>query len=271
MLTALAAAQGLLVGGVLLTAAVSKFRDLARGSAGQDDMLARWIGGRRAVPARWILFALELALAAQLLAGVGDPRWAGAGAAGLFGSAALLLAVTRRRSPDTPCGCFGAHSDQPIDGATVARAAVLALLSLASVFGPADLWSATLGEPVAVLALGLEALAFVWLSPEFSVQGAFPAEWIRDAELRRAVRTARRSPAFRRLRGRLRSAWPVDAWADPDDGNNVVLFDMDASAPTGERYLAIAVAPRTGEIVRAGQLQLRQTARGWEASHLPPT
>jgi len=95
-----------LLAGVLIGAAVAKLRSPR---AGQDALAGFGFGTSAARSlAFWTLIALELGLAAGVLAGSTDVAWLGA-AVMLALALALTGAIARGRAGE-PCGCFGARS-----------------------------------------------------------------------------------------------------------------------------------------------------------------
>ncbi len=138
----LALIASLIVAGTLATAGTMK---LAEPTASRVALATYGLAGRLAVPAWALLVVVELTLAGLLLAGtvdgaIGRPpagrtgvmsagATAGLAAAGLFALFGVAggVALARGRG-GAPCGCLGARGS--LSAATVARAAVLALLGL---------------------------------------------------------------------------------------------------------------------------------------------
>jgi hypothetical protein len=128
-------------------------------------------GAPRQRTALWLLVAVELAVAAALVAGLG---WALAAAVGLFGlfvatTTAALLAGRGGR----PCACFGGSSR--LGWTTPVRAAAPALLAGAGALGwfpqapnGYDRWL-TLGLSLSVVAIAALAVAVLALAREVGV------------------------------------------------------------------------------------------------------
>ena len=96
----------LLLGGVLIGAAVAK---LARPRAGQAALAGMGFAtpGARAI-AFWLLVAVELGLAAGIVAGSTEAAWLGAALMMIF-ALSMAGAIARGRAGE-PCGCFGSRS-----------------------------------------------------------------------------------------------------------------------------------------------------------------
>jgi uncharacterized membrane protein YphA (DoxX/SURF4 family) len=81
---------------------------------------------------RWAVPVLpwaEVALGAALAAQVGGP-WPPVAALGLLAVFSAGTVVHLARGERVPCGCFGASSERPADGATLARNLFLAALAV---------------------------------------------------------------------------------------------------------------------------------------------
>lgn len=150
----------LVLAGVLAGAAFAK---LARPSAGRDALaglgfespLARTIGF-------WSLIAIELGLAAGLVAGSTEAAILGAGLMAMFGLV-MASAIARGRTGE-PCGCFGARSR--IGWTGVARDLALGVGFVLVAVLPSDALSTDqwlglglIGALLAVAALGAMTLA----------------------------------------------------------------------------------------------------------------
>src|SRR5688572_2784801 len=150
----------LVLAGVLAGAAIAK---LASPSAGREALagfgfespLARAVGF-------WSLIAIELGLAAGLVAGSTEAAILGAGLMAMFGFV-MASAIARGRAGE-PCGCFGARSR--IGWAGVARNFALAAGFVLVAVLPSDdlttdgwLGLGLIGALLAVAALGAMTLA----------------------------------------------------------------------------------------------------------------
>lgn len=141
--------------GVLLVAAVGKFRRPSRTAAGMADL------GLPAVSVlAWAVPLSELTVAASLIV---TPGWGGVLAFGLLAAFTVVLVTTLRSGRLVPCRCFGENDDAPVSRRHVVRnvwllghAAVAATTSTLS-------WP-TLSEAIAagaMLAVGPIAVAAV--------------------------------------------------------------------------------------------------------------
>jgi Methylamine utilisation protein MauE len=150
----------LLLGAVLLAAAVAKLR---AGARARDAFRSYGIGSSRARAGLWAgAIAAEAALGAAVAAGVPG---AAEGAAGLltFFAAGLVAAIVRGRA-GSPCGCFGGRSriGWPAVGRTATLAAAFAALTLLPDTRPStDAW---LGAGLAVALVAVAGLAVAVLA-----------------------------------------------------------------------------------------------------------
>lgn len=211
--------------------------------------------------------AIELLAAVLMLTGVLAPLGA-AVAVGFFLGATVLLAATRGRDPTASCGCVGARRHEPIRGITLARSGLLSVISAGALFAAGSPWL-RITHPALVAAAALEWMVIGLLSPELRARHREQPDWARSRSLRKAVELVRDSSTFALLRDQLASTVPADAWREDDGGSHVVLFNLRPDPSASERYLAFAVAPRSNEILRFGELQLQPTVDGWKASHRP--
>ncbi|OPF72113.1 hypothetical protein VT50_0231950 [Streptomyces antioxidans] len=159
----------LVLAGVLGTAGAGKL--FGRGTARQAPRtaLARLLrdGGRAALALR-VLGAVELLLAAALLAGPVTPLPGGAVAGGVAaGAAAALLGAgflgyllyARAAAPDgTSCGCTARH-DTPVTWRAFVRAAAVLVGGVAAALAQQPWWTAAGRRPAAALCLVLAAAA----------------------------------------------------------------------------------------------------------------
>jgi hypothetical protein len=129
------------------------------------------------------------------------------------------LNETRQRRPAAGCGCFGDFSDTPIGWRTIARAGVLCAAAAVTIGLPplrmpsssttAEMW-------LAVLAFELSLIAF--LSPELGeilvrLGYSEPCE-LRRLPVERTMAALHASSPWRRYKGQISSAAPIDVWRE---------------------------------------------------------
>ncbi|HEY6297844.1 MAG TPA: MauE/DoxX family redox-associated membrane protein [Streptosporangiaceae bacterium] len=129
------------------------------------------------------------------------------------------LNETRQRRPTAGCGCFGDFSDTPIGWRTIARAGVLCAAAAVTIGLPplrmpsssttAEMW-------LAVLAFELSLIAF--LSPELGeilvrLGYSEPCE-LRRLPVERTMAALHASSPWRRYKGQISSAAPIDVWRE---------------------------------------------------------
>jgi hypothetical protein len=163
---ALAGSATLLVGGVLLVAAVAKLQDPTAFRTAVAGLVPR-----AAATVADAAVVAELLLGAWLMAGV-QPGWASAAALVLLGVFSAALLRLRASGAEAACGCFGEPADGPGGPAAgLIRNALLALTALTVAAAPPSepLWSrpvdVAIGE--ATVAIGLVAL---WTLARAAVQ-----------------------------------------------------------------------------------------------------
>jgi hypothetical protein len=155
----MSAAFSMLLAGTLLLAGIAKLRD----PDGLTVVLRRTLG--HGVPARTLarlIAAVELVLAAALVAVAGSPVPAAATAVLLLAfSAALRVADDRAPQALAACNCFGAAGDSPAAQALLRNAFLVAAAVAVALAPPGALWSVPADElaGAATVAVGL---ACVW-------------------------------------------------------------------------------------------------------------
>jgi hypothetical protein len=82
----------------------------------------------------------------------------------------------------------------------------------------------------------------------------------------RAVKAAKRSPIYRRVRRRLRGPAPCDVWRDDDQRAYIVLFPLDGE-PDSQSFFGFAVSSDDYQLWSAGVLSLALSADGWRVRH----
>lgn len=220
----LASVQQLLLGGVLLWAAVVKFRapEAARRSA-----LKRLVGERHAVAAYRAVACAELAVGALLVAppaAVLEAYLGVAVGAGMLG----YLTYARVKAPDAGCGCLG-EKLTPVRGRGFLRAGVLLAAAVLAAFGTAWWPVAVADRPLATIVLVVaEAALVVGLSPELDHRWLLPLRRWRvrlshplanrstTIPLASSVQQLLKSGAYRSAADQLRSdlldSWEEDGW-----------------------------------------------------------
>ncbi len=267
MLSPWAAGQALLVGAILVVAALLKARDTVRGSTRPEAALETLLGKRLGFRA-WILTSLlEGALGAELLSTT-NVEIGAALAATFFAGATVALLVARRRNPEASCGCFSAGNATPINRLALARSAALGVAAVGAALSGRDSWLDAFAHPVAIALLVVEAAAVVTVTPELRPRWEPErAEWRRNRTLRRSVRAVKRSAPFRRVRRVIPDPRPADVWLDAEEQQHVVLFALPESEPGNERFLAFAVATGSTNVSHMGELRLNATVDGWRVAH----
>jgi len=200
-LAALAAGVAVWPGVYLLAGGCTKAFDPPRR---RDTIVTRVLPHRVPVLAAWwTLAAVEVGIGALVVseAVTPIPEYA---AAALLAIAAFVAAGGLRHAPDAGCGCFGAQSATPVSTLTVARAALLSALALASALVDEG-WTHVLVHPGAALVCLALGVALWSATPELR-----EVVW-RLGSLRSAYAgTVRGLRIPRALAGRSRSSgwWP---------------------------------------------------------------
>jgi hypothetical protein len=209
--------------------------------------------------ALWLLVAVELALAAALVAGLG---WAPAAAAVLFGlfaatTATALLAGRGGR----PCACFGGSSR--LGWAAPARAAAPALLAGAGSLGwfpqaPSgyDRWL-TLGLSLSVVAIGALAVAVLALAREVGVLR------LSAGDARGALEIESEGPGLGEVQ-----PWARSIEVDPRTLLRLAVFTSDGCPLCGQ--VAPAVAHVAGDpLLAVRRFDEHRDAGVWAAAAVP--
>ncbi|PRX99770.1 MauE/DoxX family redox-associated membrane protein [Allonocardiopsis opalescens] len=249
-------AQLPVVGMLLIVAGAAKL--VSRRPGGLALLLAP--GGGRLVNGG--VGAAELVVGALLLFASGVPGLAGRWLAVLmFVTAFVGLRELRRQRPEADCGCFGELSAAPVSSRTLARAAVCAGASLATIGVSATGWQVlTRPAPVHIAGALTTAAVVALLSPEWRETAArlrrgVPCER-REVPVARTLAALRSSAAWRAHARHLTGHEPLDVWregcwqlvaypATVDGGAATVVF----AVPTGRlrrRPVRAAVVPGDG-------------------------
>lgn len=223
--------QALLLAVVLIGACAAKSRH-AIGSRSADavDSPAALFPVRLRRPAAITLCVTELSLGiALLVTAVPLPGGAGLestvavyarGAAALFFlTATATLRELRDRRPEAGCGCFGDLSHTPVSWRSIARAALLCAVALASIGARPLRMPGSPGMAWLLLAIvAAELAALGALSPELSevmVRLGYcePCE-ARRIPVSRTLNSLRASSQWRRYRRHLTADEPSDVWRE---------------------------------------------------------
>ena len=215
-----------LLAGMLLLGCATKARQMARpGSTDQNVGPTALFPMHLRRPVAIVLCAVEGGLGLGLLVtagrfGQGDPAdGIRLGACLLFLVATSALIELRQSRPDVGCGCFGDFSTSPISGRTLARSALLAIASVATVWLGPIAGPRTAAGAVGLLAiLVAEVLIIGVLSPELG-EGLIRLGYSEPCELRnvpaaRTLAALRRSKYWRRYAGLITSEVPEDVWRE---------------------------------------------------------
>jgi hypothetical protein len=168
---------------------------------------------------------LELACGVALIVTAGGLGRGGAATAVRLVTSLLFLVATcalielRTSHPETGCGCFGEFSRAPVNGRTLARSALFAVVALATIGLPplrAPHPGADAARLLGIFAIELAVIAA--LSPELG-EALARLGYSEPCELRRlpAVRTLaalRRSSQWRKRAGLIAAEVPVDMWRE---------------------------------------------------------
>jgi Methylamine utilisation protein MauE len=198
----IAAAQGFVVGVVLMVAGATKV--LSSATVAHRTLLARWVRDRRRLARWWRLSGAVEALVGSLVLLLPGSRWPATSAAILLLLASAYALGSKRWAPGSPCGCFGRFSQAPVSLATIVRALTLVGMSLAAAL-ESNAWTRSLGRPWVPMVVVTEMAGLTALSPEIR----------RALEVRRRRRAlvgadcSRLEQSLDRTLARLRSS---DAW-----------------------------------------------------------
>lgn len=176
-------------------------------------------------PVELSLSVIELALGLGLIAtagrlGTGTPATCVRLVTGLlFLVATSVLIELRTLRPEAGCGCFGDFSTTPVNGRTLARAALFAAAAF-STLGLPPVHAPHGGLRILELSLtaALELVLIGALSPELG-EGLIRLGYSEPCELRelpatRTLAALRRSKAWRRYAGLITSDVPSDIWRE---------------------------------------------------------
>jgi hypothetical protein len=275
-----------LVAALLLGGCVAKLIQLARLGAVEAGVgPAVLLPKRLRWPLAIAICALECGLAAGLIVTAGS-LGAGRAAFGVrLGTGLLFLVATcalielRASRPDIGCGCFGDFSTTPVSARTIARSALLAAASLATI-GLRPISQARPGAVPELVVTGvLELLVLAALSPELGqalirLGYSEPCE-LHDVPTARTVAALHRSKPWHKASPLITDDLPVDVWRElcwrylvfPTsyaDGRAEVVFAVSLrQRRPAVRYAFVHAA--TGQQLPAPETQPRRGA-GWVAA-----
>jgi hypothetical protein len=214
-----------LVAALLLGGCVAKLIQLIRvGAVDAGVGPAVLLPSRLRWPLAISVCALECGLGVGLIVTAGGLGAGRAAFAVRLGTGLLFLIATsalielRASRPDIGCGCFGDFSATPVSGRAIARSALLAAASLATI----GLRPISLAKPGAVpeLVVGgvLELIVLGALSPELGqalirLGYSEPCE-LHDVPAPRTVAALHRSKQWRKTSPLIAADVPVDVWRE---------------------------------------------------------
>lgn len=140
-----------ILAGVLLWAAVAKFRDRAGTAAGFEQL-----GLPRADVLAIVVPMAEVATAIGLVA---VPGWGGVVTFALLAAFTVVLVTTIRTGRLVPCRCFGGTSDAPVTWGHVLRNAGLMVMAVFASVNDRLEWPSMLDFVVAIALLGVGAIS----------------------------------------------------------------------------------------------------------------
>jgi hypothetical protein len=239
--------------------------------------------------------ALECGLGAGLIVTAGSEGLARAALAVRLGTGLMFLIATsalielRASRPDVGCGCFGDFSTTPVSARAIARPALLAAASLATIgLRPVDLAKPG-AVPQLVIAGVLELLVLGALSPELGqalirLGYSEPCE-LHDVPTAKTMAALHRSKQWRKTGPLITDDVPVDVWRElcwryvvyPTsyaDGRAEVVFAVSLQRRPAVRYAFVHAA--SGQRLPGPELPTRRGARptsvmqntGWATASL---
>jgi hypothetical protein len=203
-------------------------------------------------PVALVICAAELACGVGLVltgGGLGGGQAANAARTAtclLFLVATFALVELRSSHPGTGCGCFGDLSTAPVSARTLTRSALLALAAMATIGLPAlRLMRSAAETGIVVAAMAVELAVIAVLSPELR-EALVRLGYSEPCELRRvpAARTLaalRKSAVWRKRRGVIVSAAPVDMWRELCW--RYVVYPARAGGKDAEAVFAVSLRP----------------------------
>jgi hypothetical protein len=163
----LVTAQVLLLGAILIGAALLKLPPLFNRGAADRTALATALPGRLVWPAWLTIGAVELIVGAWLLT-PWHPFAAALATAGCTGLGLVYLSLAKLRAPAKPCGCMGSLSRGAVGWSGIFRSSCLVALAVWLVVGSSVRASGAVPLSAVILATA-ELAAFIWFDPELRV------------------------------------------------------------------------------------------------------
>jgi hypothetical protein len=165
VLDALLIGQSLLVGTVLVAAALAKVGDRNAAATVGHTAAGRLLRRPRVLWTAWYgLAAVEFAVGAGAIARFGG-RWSSAAAALLMAATIPYAVWAMRTAPDAPCGCLGSASHAPVSRLTVARNTIICVLAVLAALSDGR-WAPLEGHSSIAVPLAAEALVLALMFPE---------------------------------------------------------------------------------------------------------
>ncbi len=214
--------QPVLLGSILVLGGLAKLRRERGREAVRQSAFALLVRREGLVAPAWeLLGCAELLLGLLLLLA---PPWQWVRAATVvhaFWGDELNAVWAWLFAPERSCGCFGGASTAPASWRTVARTSLLWAAAVVTAVRPRSWWQIH-PEPQLLVLVLLEALVFVWLSPEvptllrqFRVgQARLPRCLDSHMSAEEALEALRRSHAWDGLSMYVRRAEPSEHWRD---------------------------------------------------------
>jgi hypothetical protein len=173
----LAGAQGLVIGIVLVGAALAKLPPAALKELARASALARLAGSARRAAQAWRAIALgELAVGLCVLTLPSEP-WPLVAGAALLGGALAYTVVGQVVRPGSPCGCFGSLSVEVPWWQSLIRTGFLLGCCLAALVVGVG-WTAV-DEPGVWALVAVESVLLIMLSPERHAVRRAAGRWMR--------------------------------------------------------------------------------------------
>ena len=222
----IAAVQPVLLGGVLIWAAGVKLFGRNAADGARHTALAPLLGTAWALPAYRLVGGVELTIGTLLVLPPALTVKAIAGTGLAAGFLAYLL-YARRLAPESSCGCLSSLRTAPVSWRSFARGGLLLVTGLLATRAT-DYWlGEILTRPFARVAVLVEAVAVVMLSPELDRIWLVSLRHLRErlprpffggsgVALHSSARQLRQSAAFRRVEGLLhpdvQEHWDEEEW-----------------------------------------------------------
>jgi hypothetical protein len=224
MLQVIAAAQPVLLAGVLIPAASVKLFSRHATDTVRATAVASLVGAVRALPAYRLLGGVELLIGTLLV--VPPARTVSAVAATALATGFLgYLGYSRYATPHSPCGCLHHRRSAPVSWRSFARGGLLLLAGLLATQAASYWPDAVVTHPLTATAvLSAETMAVILLSPELGwnrrvrhLRARLPRPLLSRSGLtmHSSVQQLQHSPAYQKVAGLLHSDI-VDSWHDKD-------------------------------------------------------